>query len=186
VAPIEVFFGTIVFIFMLIGLVRGFLKELGVTLVMMFVLYVLSQFEPFLERGLARVVDLGQRALGVQSRDLLECWLFILIIVATAFISYEGETLAFAGQPLRGSQGILLGILTGGLNGYLIAGSIWFYMDKFGYPIAWLNFSQDKLSKTAQAIVPLLPINLLGKPLILDQSLLLFLSLGLLIARVVR
>ncbi len=185
-APLEVFFGVLVFIFTLIGLVRGFLKELGVTMVMMFMLFFLNQFEPFLDTGINRVLALGTRYVATQSHNLLKCWFFIGVIIATAFISYEGETLAFGGQLAQGPQKMILGALTGTLNGYLIVGTIWFYMDKFGYPITWLGFSADKLSSLAKGILPFLPIPFLGQPILLGQSLLLYLSILLLLARVIR
>jgi len=56
-APIEVFFGAILLIFGLIGLARGFLKELGVTLPIMFLLFFLNQFSAQLDSGLTRVLE---------------------------------------------------------------------------------------------------------------------------------
>jgi hypothetical protein len=187
VASIEILFSIIVFIFALIGLVRGFLRELGVTTMVMFVLFFLSQFEPFLDTGLVKVMAFAARGGDVAlTKELFKCWFFTLLIIGVAFISYEGETLSFAGEPPRGSQGIVLGLLTGALNGYLIAGSIWFYMDKFGYPIKFLGFAKEELSAVAIAIVPFLPIHFLGQDVLLGQSLLLYLSGLLLIARVIR
>jgi hypothetical protein len=186
VTPIEVFFGVILFIFTLIGLVRGFLRELGVTLVLMFILFFLSVFEPYLDKGLTHVMTMGSRMLPAARKDLLMCWIFVWVLIATAFISYQGETLAFGGQAPRGFPGIALGALTGLLNGYLLAGSIWFYMDKFGYPFTFLGFSADKLSHLARGIIEFLPISFLGQPILLGQSLLLYLSGLLLIARVIR
>jgi len=185
-APIEVFFGVIVFIFALIGLARGFLKELGVTMVVMFVLFFLSLFEPQLDRGLTKVMTMGKRFLPTTNVDLIKCWLFIFVVGATAFVSYQGETLAFGGQPPKGAQGILLSLLVGMLNGYLIVGSIWFYMDKFHYPIKFLGFSTDKLSKLAQGMIHFLPVSFLGQPILFGQSMLLFLSMALILARVIR
>lgn len=187
-APIEIFFGVIVFVFALIGVARGFLRELGVTTIMMFLLFFLSRFEPFLDMGLQRAMSVGGRFISAQNAgtDPLKCWIFILVIIAAAFVSYQGETLTFGGQPPRGAQGILLGLLMGMLNGYLVAGSIWFYMDKYAYPIRWLGFSAEKTSKFAQGMIQFLPISFLGRPLLLGQSLLLYLSALLLLARVVR
>lgn len=185
-APIEVFFGIMVFVFALVGLVRGFLRELGVTTVMIFLLFFLSRFEPYLDTGLVKAMDLGSRFLPVEDHDLAKCWLFVSVIVSMAFISYQGETLAFGGEPPHGYQGVLLGLVTGTLNGYLIAGSIWFYMDKFTYPIKWMGFSAEKLSTFAQSMTAFLPISFLGEPVLFGQSLLLYLSGLLLIARIIR
>lgn len=186
-APIEVFFGVIVVIFAFIGFVRGFLRELGVTLVLMFLLFFLSRFEPQLTQGLTRIMTAGSRlARGGSSPELLECWLYIFVLVAATFVSYQGETLAFGGNLSFGGQGLLLGGLIGALNGYLLAGSVWYYMDRFGYPIAFLGFTAQGLSPLARAMLDFLPITFLGQPLILGQSLLLYLSGLLLLARVIR
>jgi len=186
VAPIEVFFGLIVFIFSLIGVARGLLKELGVTTVMMCLLFFLSLFEPYLDKGMVKVLTANSQFVPVDKKDEVQCWLFVFMIVSAAFVSYQGETLAFGGEPPRGLQGVLLGLLTGLLNGYLIAGAIWFYMDKLSYPIAVLGFSSDKLSGLAREIIDFLPVNFLGQPILFGQSLLLYLSALLILARVIR
>lgn len=185
-APVEVFFGALVFMFTLIGLVRGFLKELGVTTVMMFILFFLSQFEPYLETGITRALAVGSQYVALSNRDLVKCWVFLLTIVGAAFVSYEGETLGFGGQPPRGPQRVVLGGVTGMLNGYLIVGAIWYYMHKFNYPIAWLGFSSERLSPLARGLLPFLPIPFLGQPVLFGMSLLLYLSLLLILARVIR
>ncbi len=182
--PIEVFFGAIVLMFSLIGLARGFLRELGVTTVMMFLLFFLNQFEEQLDRGLVKVMSAGLVPAG--QTELWQCALFVFIIVAAAFVSYQGETLSFVGQPSRGVLSVVLGLLTGLLNGYLIAGSIWFYLHKYGYPIPFMGFSAAQLSTLAQVLINYLPLTFLGQPVLLGQSLLLYLSGLLILARVIR
>jgi len=183
-APIEVFFGAIVLIFALIGLVRGFLRELGVTTVLMFLLFFLSRFEPQLDKGMAKIMSANLVPVGEE--DLWQCVLFVFVIAAAAFISYQGETLAFGGQSPRGAQAVVLGLVTGLLNGYLIAGSMWYYMHKYGYPIPFLGFSAAGLSTLAQELIAYLPLTFLGQPVLLGQSLLLYLSGLLILARVIR
>jgi uncharacterized membrane protein required for colicin V production len=186
VAPIELFFGVLVLVFALIGLVRGFLRELGVTTVMMFALFVLHLFEPFLDQGVTRVMAMGDGLVEAQSQSGVQTGLFVIVIAVIAFISYAGETLSFAGESPRGPLGIILGALIGGLNGYLIAGSVWYYLHKWDYAIAWMGFSSEQLSETAQSLVEFMPIAFLGQPFLLGQSLLLYLAALLIIARVIR
>lgn len=185
-APIEVMFGALVLLFMLIGLGRGFLRELGVTTVMVFVLFLLNLMGPTLNKGLDRVLGAAAGEPQAARAALIECWIYVVVVIAAAVVSYQGETLAFAGQPPRGAQGAVLGLLIGLINGYLIVGSIWYYMDKFNYPIQWLGFSGTLLSSTAKAIIPLLPITLLGQPVLFGQGLLLYLAALLIVARVIR
>jgi uncharacterized membrane protein required for colicin V production len=185
-APIEVFFGAFVLVFALIGIVRGFLRELGVTTVMMVVLLALHLLEPLLEQGLARVVESPANPIHAASAASAQTWFFEIVILVAAFISYAGETLAFRGDRLGGVLGMALSLVTGAVNGYLIVGSIWYYLDRWDYALKFLGLSVEGLSETAQGMVRYLPLNLLGQPLFLGQSWLLYLALFLLIARVIR
>ncbi|MCE5259028.1 MAG: hypothetical protein LLG44_08230 [Chloroflexi bacterium] len=177
--PVEVVFGIMVLIFTLIGFARGFLKELGVTAMAIWTLFVLSLLGPLVERML------GGGELSASRAQWL-CAGYLLIIVGGALISYHGETLAFGGVPPRGMTGAVLGTMMGLVNGYLIAGSLWYYMARFNYPIRALGFTAEGLSPAAMAIQPYLPPALLGQPVLLGQSLLLYLSILLIVARVIR
>ncbi|MFO7695736.1 MAG: hypothetical protein R6X16_01080 [Anaerolineae bacterium] len=185
-APIEILFGSLLIVFAVIGLVRGFLRELGVTTVMLIVLLALHLLEPLLEQGLARV--LGSSADATQSARVAsgQTWFFGLVILIAAFISYAGETLTFRGERLGGVLGLVLGLLTGAINGYLIVGSLWYYLDRWDYALGFLGLTTEGLSTTAQNAVQYLPLNLLGQPLLLGQSWLLYLAVLLLIGRVIR
>ncbi len=185
-APIEVVFGIIVFVFALIGLGRGFLRELGVTTVLVLVLFFLSRLDPYLDRAMLKGIALVDSTVTAGQARQVQCWVMMFVIVGTTFLSYHGETLAFPGQLQHGLQAILLGLMAGAINGYLVAGSIWYYMDKFEYPIGWLGLSPGQFSTTAQAAIQYLPINFLGQPAVLGESLLLYLSVFLILVRVVR
>lgn len=178
-APIEVLFGVMMLLFTLIGFARGFLRELGVTAIIIWVLFVLSLLGPLVERALGTAVNSNSTILAL-------CIVYLLLITIAAIISYQGETLAYAGTPARGITGLMLGLTMGLVNGYLIAGSLWHYMARFNYPIKWLGFTVEGLSPVAKALIPYLPPALLGQPLLLGQSLLLYLSILLILARVIR
>ncbi len=185
-APIEVLFGAMVLLFALIGLVRGFLRELGVLLGLLIVLSILNQFEPHFDQGFVRAMDIGDGIVASQNQAGVQSWMYVGIIMVTAFVSYAGERLSFGGGRLSGAFGIGLGLLIGALNGYLIAGSIWYYLDKWDYAIASLAFSQEGLSEVARRILPYLPLNFLGQPFLLGISMLVYLTVLLLIARMIR
>lgn len=191
--PIEVYFFTAVFIFTLIALVRGFLKELGVTTVMVVALFLLKQFGAILEATVQKAMTVG----AVQSimpssaqGDPMQAAVFILFLIFAAFISYHGETLAFSGKAPKGGEGILLTAMIGAANGYLIAGSIWYYLDKFGYPFTFMQLKAEHLSGLAKAMVPYLPLNLLGRELMAGvvpgQTPLLYVMIVLILLRVIR
>jgi len=59
-------------------------------------------------------------------------------------------------------------------------------MDKYAYPVRWLGFDPTQFSPTAQAVVQYLPVGFLGQPAVLGESLLLYLSVFLILLRVIR
>ena len=54
-----------------------------------------------------------------------------LFLALVTFISYEGVTLVF---PIK-STSWFLGLGIGLINGYLFAGSMWYYLQKAGWPL---------------------------------------------------
>lgn len=172
--PIELVWFIIVLLFGLIGIVRGYLRELGVTTVMVVALYGIITFE-------GRVMPLVLRFLpgaGSPSGVAWQSWLWTVGLIFAAFISYHGDTLAFQGkQPSRGTLAVFLNCCSGLVNGYLIAGGIWFYLDRLNYPL--LPMTSDNLSGLAKQLLLLMPQNLLG-------SYLLVVAIFLVLMRVVR
>jgi len=186
VVPLEVTFGAFALMFTLVGLARGCLRELGVTTVMIFVLFFLHTFESYVDQGVERVMTMSPVALVQGTQDTVGCWVFVGSVLGAAFVSYQGHTLEFPGQPPMGVRAVVLGLLTGAVNGYLVIGSLWYYLDQYGYPLDFLGVNAESLSDGALALLPFLPQPFLGQPVLFGQSLLLYLSLLLLLARVIR
>lgn len=158
--PIELVWFIIVILFGLIGVVRGFLRELGVTLVMVVMLFAVT----FFEGRLSPLVTRAATQVAPNDVATLQAGFWIVVISVTAFVSYHGETLAFKGNAVGGFPGVVFNLGTGLVNGYLIAGSIWYYLDRLGYPL--LGISRDCLTPLARGLVPMLPPRLLAPYLI--------------------
>lgn len=171
--PIELVWFIIVLLFGLIGLVRGYLKELGVTTVMVVVLFGIITIEGRLVPTLARLARWADEIQLISWQTGL--WVVGLII--TAFISYHGETLAFEGTQPKGTLGQFLNLSSGLVNGYLIAGGVWYYIDRLGYPL--LGIRHDDLSFFAKQLLTLTPPSLLAPYL-------LYVAIFLVLMRVVR
>src|SRR5690606_9812774 len=77
------------------------------------------------------------------------------------FAGYSGKTITFRGNEVPPPQGTFLSMLVGALNGYLIAGTLWFYQHVYDYPFSTLGWFNASLTDTAQDLIPLLPQNLL-------------------------
>lgn len=172
--------------FAVLGMVRGFLKELGVTLPLLVMLLLMTQIEQLI--GEEKVPELVSDALSFlgttlesETQHLLLVGLYTLVIGIVTFAAYHGETLAFKGSPPKGVVGWALGVLVGAANGYLFAGTIWFYLDKYKYPLdryPW--FESQYMTSFASDLVPFLP------PALLSGLILIFLVGGLIWLRIAR
>jgi len=181
VVPIEIVFFIVIAIFGLVGLVRGFLRELGVTLPLIVLLWAYSALGERLlrlvEGGMAKVAGYS---LPATSGDLIRCSFFLVTLIFVTFIAYQGETLAFGGSNPPGLQGWLLALLIGLVNGYLIAGTAWYYLAHYNYPVQNLGLVYLPLTPLAQTIASYaLPPDVLG-------PLLPFLVFFLIILRIIR
>jgi uncharacterized membrane protein required for colicin V production len=170
--PIEGLWGSIIVIFVLVGLVRGFLKELGVTTILIVMLFGFDRIIPFLEEFINKggLLAIGLSPFNLDNPTMQSTtnalWLvFTLLTVLIVFVAYQGETLTYAGNNPRFPVGTLLGLLIGAVNGYLITGTLWWFLDRYHYPVQQLKLiDPTQLTDFAQQILSnkLLPLDLLG------------------------
>ncbi|NLG97541.1 MAG: hypothetical protein GX491_09295 [Chloroflexi bacterium] len=152
-------FWMYVVLFAVIGAMRGWAKELLVTfgvVLALFIISVLERFVPFIRDTL------------VNNAALL-FWLRAGILLSLVFFGYQSPNIPklaagnrFARDRL---QDVLLGIFLGAVNGYLIAGTIWFYLDASGYPFPNLISSPEPgstVETTTRQMMALMPPDLLG------------------------
>ena len=152
--PIEILFYTVVVIFAFIGMVRGSNRELGNSIIFMYVVAVLGFAE---ERGWSeRAVQEIANIFGADPARINElvfvtiALFFVLIIVVT----YQGKTFDFSGARIPGCLGLLTGFAVGALNGYLIAGTLWYFANEYSYPF---NLLTGALTPTGQFLLGFLP-----------------------------
>lgn len=156
-------FYILIFIFALIGAMRGWAKEMLVSFSVILALALIAVFEDLLPI----------------TRDLMsdgstqQFWIRTIIIVLLVVFGYQSPKLSqllHAAARRDQIQDIILGLLFGAINGYLIFGTLWAYMDNAGYPFApyiTAPSPMDPLGETALRVVELLPPNWLGEsPLI--------------------
>lgn len=170
--PIEGLWFSLVMVFILLGIIRGFLKELGLTTVMIVWLFGMDQILPRLEEMIRQPDSpLARFGLTPESMGTTLWLLFTLITVLVVFVAYQGETLAFEGTPPKGLSGVLLGALIGFVNGYLVCGTLWWILNRYNYPVEsvglFIPYSNTSLlSPLGTQIVDnlrLLPPDLLGQ-----------------------
>ncbi len=125
--PVESVFITIFIIFGVVGIVRGQARELGVTTMLLLALLVLELVG---DKGQAYLnLFVEKLTVSATAATMLKTLLFCGFLILVAYISYEGETLTFPGK----GRNTLFSLGAGLLNGYLFAGSLWYYLDAAGW-----------------------------------------------------
>lgn len=149
---IEYFWIIIVLLFGIVGIIRTYPKELGVTTMSVAALLLLLQFGQ-------KIITALQNHFGDQFEWLLSARFvasfYIVVFLLVIYISYQGITLTFKGTLPTGVLSSVLGFVVGLLNGYFIAGTVWFYLHKYGYPFSLVDAT--KLSALAKRIIEFLP-----------------------------
>ncbi len=151
------------------GYSSGYPKELGVTASILVVLLALTEWGEKILLGLDAQLGglLGGSFLAGPYSDLIQAACYLGLFIAMVFLSYHGETLAFRGDPPPGPLGVAMNAINGAVNGYLISGTIWYYLDRFDYPIRFLGLFSPPLTNLAQALLPFLPVPILEPYLLL-------------------
>jgi hypothetical protein len=183
VGPIEVLWAALLIVFIIVGIARTFPKELGVTLMLLVAMLILVLVDPEMMSLLAKGVPPLLKPASGANAEFLAFHLYAAILILITLISYLGETFAFEGNAPSGLQGFLTNAGAGLLNGYLFIGTLWFYLEKFHYPMQRWGLIKLPLSSFAQSLIRFLPQNIIPQPQ--DKILIVFIIL-LLILRVIR
>ena len=125
---LNVLFWIFVVLFGIIGLMRGWAKEILVSFSVILGLFIISVIE--------RYGGFLTNLLNAPGSGLF--WMRFIILSGLVFFGYQGpniprlaQTNKFVRERLQDS---LLGLFLGALNGYLIFGTIWSFMENAGYP----------------------------------------------------
>lgn len=155
---IIVVFWMYVILFAIIGGMRGWAKELLVSFSVILSLTFITLIEnyvPFI-RDVVRKDSLT-----------LYFWMRFLILGLLVFFGYQSPNIArFAPKMTRDKiQDTLLGVVLGAINGYLIVGTIWFFMSEAGYPFEAIKTPVGtEFEAVANAMLKYMPPKILGVP----------------------
>jgi uncharacterized membrane protein required for colicin V production len=146
-----------VILFAVIGMLRGWAKELLVAFSVILALalnLLLKQYIPI-------VKDLPD-----DSSSLF--WIRTLILAALVYFGYQTVAIIphLASKATRERlQDALFGAILGGINGYLIAGTVLFYLDQAKYPYPDIISSPPpQLVQAITQMMAYMPPHLLGVP----------------------
>jgi uncharacterized membrane protein required for colicin V production len=151
-------FWMYVILFAIIGGMRGWAKEIVVSFSVILALTfttLLSNYIPFIR-------DVLQK-----DSKALYFWLRTIILVLLVFFGYQTPNIArFAAKMTREKlQDVILGAVIGALNGYLIAGTIWFYLADADYPFTnVISKPTGDMLAAANAMLHYMAPKLLGIP----------------------
>ncbi len=152
-------FWLFVILFGLIGMMRGWAKELMVV----FSLILTLAFNVLLRRYLPVM-----NALPDDDQSLF--WIRSIILIVLVFFGYQSVGLPrFAGKVAREKlQDSILGFVFGILNGYLVVGTLWFYLDQAGYPFSYIQApdTSTEMGIAAMNLLQVMPPRMLGEPAI--------------------
>ena len=160
---LNVLFIIFVLMFAIIGLMRGWAKELLVSfsvVLSLFITTVLEKFVPFVQ-NLSTTGDVSTLF-----------WVRFGIMVGLVIFGYQSPNigrLADTGKFVRERlQDSLLGLFLGAVNGYFVFGSIWYFMDAAGYPFDFITapVAGTEMGDAAIRLIESLPPQWLGDPTI--------------------
>ncbi len=130
---ISLVFWIFIIMFALIGAMRGWAKELRVTFSMILVLFIIqliAQYVPW--------------ASSSDPNGTKPFYLWLTLLVVFALAGYHIPTGSKMAPSRSQLQNRLLGCIIGACNGYLLIGTIWFYLDTAGYPFASTSAPADR------------------------------------------
>ncbi|OGN94479.1 MAG: hypothetical protein A2Z71_09895 [Chloroflexi bacterium RBG_13_50_21] len=147
---INFIFYCFVFLFAAIGAMRGWAKEMMVTASAILALFIITVLETYV-KGLSQTF--------AEPGSTGQFWMRVAIIILLTFFGYQTPNLPriggdrFARERLQDS---LLGIFLGALNGYLIVGSLWYFLSQANYQAISYIIPPDPTSIPGQAAIKLL------------------------------
>jgi len=141
---LNILFTIFVLLFSVIGAVRGLRKELVVIVSGILAIFIIKEVLPRLLSDLT-----GTKAL----------FLNLIVLFVCGFLGYQTPAfrrLAESGRFNRDTlMDMILGAVVGGLNGYLLVGSAWYFIDKAGYPFSGI-IAPDAATEYGQKALELL------------------------------
>jgi len=157
---LAVVFWMYVILFAIIGGMRGWAKEILVSFSVILALAFIALLEHY--------VPFIRDVLLVQKSSVL-FWLRAVILIMLVFFGYQTVNLQrISGKLTREKlEHAILGIVIGAINGYLIAGTIWFYMSDANYPFGNIISAPPAgttIATIASNMLRYMPPRLLGIP----------------------
>lgn len=145
---LNILFYFFILLFVIIGALRGWGKEVLVCFAGILALTIIEVVLPKIAGGLS------------PDKTLYSKWIVILVCV---FIGYQTPALNALANSIRlqrnSARDTVMGALMGALNGYIVFGSMWYFMSAANYPLAGIT-APDAASSAGMAAARILSIAL--------------------------
>ena len=139
-----------VILFAVVGAMRGWAKEMMVTASAVLALFIITVLETYV-KGLTQTF--------AEPGSTEQFWMRVAILSILTFFGYQTPNLPkFGGDRFAREkfQDSLLGIFLGALNGYLIVGSLWYFLAQANYQAISYIIPLDPTTPQGQAAIKLL------------------------------
>jgi uncharacterized membrane protein required for colicin V production len=165
---LDFFFYFMVVLFAIIGSMRGWAKEMLVSFSVILAIFIVSIVESLVPSLIEEITSTGVQAYF---------WVRSVLLFLLVFFGYQTPNISklagarFARERL---QDILLGAILGAVNGFLVIGTLWYYMDSAGYPFPKIipPRQDDWMTQDAYSLLALLaPVWLKGSLLYVTVAL---------------
>ena len=157
-------FWMYVFLFGVIGAMRGWAKELMVSFSVVTALAVNLLLEKYISLVKNLVDPLAPTAEALSA----QFWIRTLILIALVYFGYQTVSISrFASKAMRERlQDSMFGAVLGGFNGYLVAGSVLFYNHVANYPYSHIvsRATDPVIIQAIDAMMKYMPPRFLGEP----------------------
>jgi uncharacterized membrane protein required for colicin V production len=151
---LAVLFFVFIIIFALIGAIRGWAKEVTATFSAFLALFILTVLQNFVP-AVGTYINNSPISSQVNFK--------LIVISLIVFIGYQTPNLPIFMQSAQFKrnqmQDIILGFLIGGFNGYMIYGSLWYFIHEGGYPFSFVlaPIAGTPAGEAALQLIPFLP-----------------------------
>ena len=145
------FFFCFLILFAIIGAMRGWAKEMLVTFSAVLAMFIITVLEAY-------VTPINAFALPGSPAQF---WLRVVILIMLAFFGYQAPKLPkmseakFARERLSDT---LLGLFLGLLNGYLVVGTLWYYLAQANYAPIKFILAPDANTEMGRAAIQMLSL----------------------------
>ena len=163
---LTVAFWIMLFLFAFVGMMRGWTKEVVVTSALVLALFTINQFFS----TIFGFVGWDSNVTAPVEVRRWEFFVMAMVLLSLAFFGYQGPALARSrvGERLTRRDTVqdrVLGFIVGGVNGWLIIGSIWAFLEfKLVSASNWVRFTPDvpypfdpsRIMRPAPELVPII------------------------------